>query len=144
MRCDELRQVAIDARETDDARFLASRPGPYLLLIGPDRSNMRTAVVVPVGAAPALRTLGRHSENDIVAPWPSISRRHALIVADEKAAYLVDRGSANGTFLGKERLFPDVPRLLRDGDELVFGTDLHAVYLTGRGLLATIRRLNAA
>src|SRR3954470_9620223 len=81
LRCDELRQVASLASRSDDAAFLAARPGTCLVLIGPDRSNLRTAVVVPIGAGPTLKTLGRHPENDIVAPWPSISRRHAVVVA---------------------------------------------------------------
>lgn len=144
MHCDELKQVALDARRWDDASFLAARPGPSLLLIGPDRLSLRNAVVVPIGAGPRLTTLGRHPENDIVAPWPSISRRHAVIVAGEDAAFMIDRGSANGTFIAKERLVPDVPRELKNADEILFGTEVHAVYLTSRGLLATVRTINAA
>jgi hypothetical protein len=144
LRCDELGRLAHEAMRRDDASFLADRRGPSLLLIGPDRMNLKTAVVVPLGDTPMLKTLGRHPENDIVAPWPSISRRHAALVASEDAAFLIDRGSANGTFLGTERLLPDVPRLMRDGDEVRFGDDLHAVFLTSEGLLATVRRLNRA
>ena len=144
LRCDELGHVASEAKRNDDASFLAGRPGPCLLLIGPDRSNVRNAVVVPFESSLQLKTLGRHPENDIVAPWPSISRRHAMILVGEDGSFLVDRGSANGTFLGMERLLPDVPRPLRDGDEVVFGSDLHAIYLTSHGLLATVRRINSA
>jgi pSer/pThr/pTyr-binding forkhead associated (FHA) protein len=141
---DELGRVAIDAKWTDDDTFLAARPGPSLLLIGRTKANVKSAVVVPVGGTPGLTTLGRHPENDIVVPWGSISRRHAVIVSDDDQALLIDRGSANGTFVGKERLLPDVARALREGDEIVFGDDIHALFLTSRGLLATIRRMNSA
>lgn len=105
---------------------------------------MRSAVVIALGDSPSLKTLGRHPENDIVAPWPSISRRHAVVVAGEESTLIIDRGSANGTFLGKERLLADVPRALRDGDEIVFGSDLHGIYLTSRGLLETARGVDVA
>src|SRR4051812_24232332 len=106
VRCDELGDIAVDAQARDDASFLAARPGGCLLLIGPDRTRLKSAVVVPIGDGrrATLKTLGRHPENDIVAPWPSISRRHAMILADPDNTFLLDRGSANGTFLGKERL----------------------------------------
>jgi hypothetical protein len=50
-----------------------------------------------------------------------VSRRHALIIRREGLLNLVDSGSHNGTFLNGQRLVPNQPRLLRDGDELRLG-----------------------
>lgn len=50
-----------------------------------------------------------------------VSRRHCKI-HQRGSAYLVeDVGSANGTFLGGQRLTPYLPHVLKDGDELQLG-----------------------
>jgi hypothetical protein len=144
VRCDELIHLADDARWTDDATFLASRPGASLLLVGPKGTNPRTALVMPVSGEPGVTTLGRHPDNDIVAPWPSISRRHAAVVTSAASVFVIDRGSANGTFVGSKRLAPDIVHVLEDGEEIFFGSDLRATYLTSRGLLAHVRRIQPA
>ena len=50
-----------------------------------------------------------------------VSRRHASIRRGENTLMLVDLGSANGTHLNGQRLTPDQPRVLRDGDEVRMG-----------------------
>lgn len=50
-----------------------------------------------------------------------VSRQHASIIRKDGSLYLVDRGSANGTFLNGQRLVPNQPRVLRDGDDLRLG-----------------------
>ncbi len=50
-----------------------------------------------------------------------VSRIHALIAAGSNPPLLVDLGSANGTFVNGQRLVPDQPLALHDGDELRFG-----------------------
>lgn len=50
-----------------------------------------------------------------------VSRQHAAIIRKDGSLYLVDRGSANGTFLNGQRLVPNQPRVLRDGDDLRLG-----------------------
>ncbi len=144
MNCRELRQLALDASKQDDAGFLLERPGPSLLLIDPGKRCLERAIVVPIGRPTSLATLGRHHENDIVAPWPSISRRHAMIVTGPRMTVLLDRGSANGTFVEGERLVPDAPRLLGGGEEVSFGTDVRALFLTPRALLQAVRKLGPA
>jgi pSer/pThr/pTyr-binding forkhead associated (FHA) protein len=148
--CDELRLMIGEA--TDPAR-LARRGACVLLLHAPavrspsqlTPEQLRSALVVSV-ATPrgTVLTLGRHPDSDIVAPWPSVSRRHAALIGADGRALLVDRGSSNGTFVGGARLVPDVTHLLRDGDEIRFGRDLHAVFLTPHGLLAKLRSLGNA
>jgi hypothetical protein len=50
-----------------------------------------------------------------------VSRRHAAITRHNGWLYVVDMGSANGTFLNGQRLVPNQPRMLRDGDDIRVG-----------------------
>ncbi|WP_162910002.1 FHA domain-containing protein [Aggregatilinea lenta] len=50
-----------------------------------------------------------------------VSRRHAAIRRGEDTLTLVDLGSTNGTHLNGQRLIPNQPRVLRDGDEVRLG-----------------------
>lgn len=50
-----------------------------------------------------------------------VSRRHALIRRGEDTLTLTDLGSTNGTHLNGQRLIPNQPRVLRDGDEIRMG-----------------------
>jgi hypothetical protein len=50
-----------------------------------------------------------------------VSRRHALIRRGENTLTLIDLGSTNGTHLNGQRLTPNQPRVLRDGDEIRMG-----------------------
>ncbi len=50
-----------------------------------------------------------------------VSRVHAAIERSEDTLLLVDMGSSNGTYLNGQRLTPNQPRILRDGDEIRFG-----------------------
>lgn len=51
-----------------------------------------------------------------------VSRRHALIAPGPGGFTLEDLSSANGTFVNGQRLQPQAPAPLRNGDELKFGT----------------------
>ena len=48
-----------------------------------------------------------------------ISRVHAKLIMRDNKLYIVDMGSTNGTYVGKKRLKPDEPAVLRRGDELL-------------------------
>ncbi|MEO0561597.1 MAG: FHA domain-containing protein [Chloroflexota bacterium] len=50
-----------------------------------------------------------------------VSRRHAMIVRREGSLTLVDLGTPNGTFLNGQKLVPQQPRILRDGDDIRLG-----------------------
>jgi len=50
-----------------------------------------------------------------------VSRRHAVISRRDGALTLVDLGSPNGTFLNGQKLVPNQPRILRDGDDIRLG-----------------------
>lgn len=58
-----------------------------------------------------------------------VSRIHAAISrSDEDTLTIVDLSSANGTHLNGQRLVPDQPRILRDGDEIRLGKLVAHVY----------------
>jgi hypothetical protein len=57
-----------------------------------------------------------------------VSRRHAAIRRGENTLMLVDLGSVNGTHLNGQRLTPNQPRVLRDGDEVRMGKLVFHIY----------------
>jgi len=57
-----------------------------------------------------------------------VSRVHALLQQSEDALTLIDLDSINGTYLNGERLAPNQPRILHDGDEIRFGKLITRVY----------------
>ena len=57
-----------------------------------------------------------------------VSRIHAAIERNDDTLTLVDMGSSNGTHLNGQRLLPDQPRVLRDGDEVRFGKLVAHIY----------------
>jgi Adenylate cyclase, family 3 (some proteins contain HAMP domain) len=69
-----------------------------------------------------LTTIGRSKTNDLVLPDPKVSRNHSLLrCLGEGKYYLVDMGSANGTYLNGKRVI--VPILLKSGDVIQIGSN---------------------
>ena len=68
-------------------------------------------------------SVGRSAAHvDIVIADESISRQHAAIVHDtERQTFLIDLGSAGGSYVDGERCPPERPVTLKDGSELSFG-----------------------
>jgi len=60
--------------------------------------------------------------NECDAAEHGVSRRHAAVVSFNNNVCLVDLNSSNGTFINGEKLRADSPQILRDEDELRFGT----------------------
>ncbi len=65
--------------------------------------------------------IGRTPDNGLALPHPLVARRHAEIRVADGAALLTDLGGSAGTFVGAERLLPNQPRQLSDGDTLRIG-----------------------
>ncbi len=62
-------------------------------------------------------TIGRSGSNTVVLCSPAVSRKHATIHAQDSGEFwLIDLGSANGTFLNNRRVFQPVG--LQDGDAI--------------------------
>ena len=81
----------------------------YILIVG------KTAY--PVGVSPL--SIGRSTDNDIVLPFPYISRRHAIVWTDGARLYVRDANSANGTWVNGRRLQGDA--VLSADDHLRLG-----------------------
>lgn len=60
-----------------------------------------------------------------------VSRVHAAIRRGDDTLTLVDLGSVNGTHLNGQRLIPNQPRILRDGDEVRLGKLVLHIYFKG-------------
>jgi hypothetical protein len=79
----------------------------------------------------ADRTSPRQPDIDLTpfgALEKGVSRVHAAIERSDDVLTLVDLGSSNGTQLNGQRLKPDQPRVLRDGDEIRFGKLVAHIY----------------
>ena len=68
-----------------------------------------------------VNSLGRRSTNQIVLSDSFASGRHAEVRWEAGSAVVVDVGSTNGTFIGAERLAPNVSRPLTEGLTVRFG-----------------------
>lgn len=93
----------------------------------------------PVTVEPAQRIIFGRSDNNStyrpdvdLAPYGAlekgVSRQHAAMEINEDTLMLLDVGSSNGTFLNGQRLLPNQPRVLRDGDEVRLGKLVAHVY----------------
>ena len=65
-----------------------------------------------------IMTIGRADTNDIVIDSPAISNSHAKIITFNKAAYIQDLGSTNGTYVNDVK---KQHQRLREGDQVAIG-----------------------
>lgn len=80
----------------------------------------------PVGASGL--SLGRAGDNDVVLDDDEASRYHAFVQTQGEQAWLYDRGSANGVFVGDVRIMR--PYQLQSGDVIRLGqTSMTAEYV---------------
>ena len=93
----------------------------------------------PVTVSPSKRVVfGRSDNNSTVKPdvdftpygavEKGVSRQHAALEVNEDTLMLLDVGSSNGTYLNGQRLLPNQPRVLRDGDEVRLGKLVAHIY----------------
>jgi hypothetical protein len=97
-------------------------PPPVLELIEPPRARWE----YPLGAPSVL--VGRRGgrlpvdlDLEFYDPEGYVSRNHARIEQGQRRFTITDVHSANGTFVNDERLTPDQPRALRQGDRIRMG-----------------------
>src|SRR5574341_700955 len=89
--------------------------------------------LVPVSGAPIQvdkdqAIVGREPTCDVFVNDGSVSRRHARLERRGAAWFVVDQGSANGTYLDSQRVSD---ALMRPGQELRFGAVAFKVELLG-------------
>ena len=100
--------------------------------------------VVPLGLKSSF-VAGRSPEVDIVLEHPSASRRHAMVLHHRSGAvYLLDLGSAHGTFLGGKRLTHHEPTVWAEGVRCVFGASSRAYVLLATPPSSAQQRPSAA
>jgi pSer/pThr/pTyr-binding forkhead associated (FHA) protein len=72
-----------------------------------------------------LITIGRSTETDIVLRDPLVSHQHSRIVKRLNTWYLMDLGSTNGTFIGKEMIAGETE--LKNGQKIRIGETVFQV-----------------
>jgi len=66
-------------------------------------------------------TIGRTSENDVVIPEYSVSRKHCYIATAESGYHITDWGSANGTLVNEVDIGKMTPCSIRGGEIVTLG-----------------------
>ena len=79
--------------------------------------------------------VGRDPTCDVVISDGSVSRKHALVERRTAGWFVVDQGSANGTFLDSQRVAESE---LHSGQELRFGAVAYNVEIEGEDSATTI------
>jgi uncharacterized membrane protein YhaH (DUF805 family) len=68
-------------------------------------------------------TLGRDRSNDIVINNRYLSTSHIEIELIDDSIYITDMGSTNGTYIDGDKLEPYQPMELREGENLILGSE---------------------
>ena len=89
-----------------------------LVVTGGPEAGRRSPLV------PGRHVVGRGEDSDVVIADPSISRTHLVLEIRGGRVSVTDRGSQNGTAVEGVALLPDVPRELRDGEQVELGRTL--------------------
>ncbi len=76
--------------------------------------------------------LGRDPRCDVVIPNRQVSRRHARVFRKGQEIWVEDLGSKNGTYINGERLNPQEPAPLHEGDVLVLALAQRFVLVAAR------------
>ncbi|MBQ9459269.1 MAG: FHA domain-containing protein [Oscillospiraceae bacterium] len=115
---EDMYQAASGKRTADGKRADFT---PHLILVSVD-----SAVCGQIVIDKPEFSLGRGKSCDYVfpPPCPEVGRVHMLIRydPDERASFLIDNKSVNGTYVNQIRLKPGVPRRLSNGDMIQAGT----------------------
>ncbi len=80
-------------------------------------------------------TVGRASDNQLSLDEISVSRRHARLTVESSRLMIEDLGSANGTFIGTQRVAPNSPGLV-PADQVVRIGDVEVRYEAPRAVEA--------
>ena len=102
-------QTHVDA--VDAARDAIDDAGRYLVFH--DAGEVRTVAMT----GDSMR-IGRSLSANLRFEDPTVSRRHAVLIAEPEGVRVLDDRSLNGVFVNGERV---VSQLLADGDEIVIG-----------------------
>ena len=79
----------------------------------------------------ATISIGRTPDNKIVVAHPQVSSKHAQIVKEGGALFLVDLGSANGTFVRGQRVAPNQRVPVQNDERVYIGPMPLVLHVTG-------------
>lgn len=69
-------------------------------------------------------TIGKHSENDmVISDNKAVSKRHAYLLWENNHYYIMDRGSANGTFVNGIQIEKNEKVKISNGDTIVLADE---------------------
>lgn len=145
--CEECGQALAGVPSTTTQALEIQESGEGKATWGTARFSENSAIVIhfrEVSVDPVIllpqdeTTMGRYDGTSLNVPTldltpfgayeKGVSRMHAAIRRGDGALNLVDLGSVNGTFLNGQRLIPNRPHILRDGDEVKFGKLVCHIY----------------
>lgn len=141
-----LEQYADQYREVGDEAFKRLYPWPFLVALGmagelEDSRGTNTSIIniadsvlergrISGRVFPLVKsryspkgpiTIGRTSENDVVIPEYSVSRKHCFIALVNGVYRVTDWGSSNGTLVNDADIGRMTPRILQGGEILTLG-----------------------
>lgn len=99
--------------------------GLWLTIVEPGESTM-----MPLPERGELR-IGRADDNHIILASPSVSRYHAELIVVEGTVSVRDRGSANGTRIGGQRIASEAPVAVQPGVAIGIGSASLVVHQLG-------------
>jgi hypothetical protein len=108
----------------DDVAGGSKPQDAFLLAVNPRSSTAREIRLIRLESS-----VGSGESNDVRIRDDTVSRRHALIRQHGRQWQVIDRGSANGTYVGKRKAVDWIR--LRDGEEVRFGA-ARFVFRSGR------------
>lgn len=156
------RHAAALEREPFALRF----PGPWLVALGDARSHgssgrfitvaesdrqstpsdMRIgadatawAVVKRTSTFPRKILVGRAPNNDVVLPYPSLSKLHAFFALESGRLTLTDAGSKNGTYVNDQPVPAAGGVAIEDHDVVRFGAAVRVAVLSAEALYDAAR-----
>jgi hypothetical protein len=141
-----LEQYADQYRQVGEDAFKRLYPWPFLLALGmagelEDSRGSGTSIInladsvlergrISGRVFPLVKsryspkgpiTIGRTSENDVVIPEYSVSRKHCFIAQVSGVFRVTDWGSANGTLVDDVDIGRMTPKILQGGEILTLG-----------------------
>ncbi len=129
----------MDAPKFQFSGFAESEPSGWL---EPKRKAYlapQSEGVAPVALDSPQWVVGRGSGVDFQIPDPKASRRHARILAVHNRYYVQDLGSANGTFVNRDRV---INERLAHGDLVAFGKTVFRFLMTADPDRDYLKKLN--
>jgi ABC-type multidrug transport system ATPase subunit/pSer/pThr/pTyr-binding forkhead associated (FHA) protein len=88
----------------------------------PRGGKARTMIGEAVFGSGAIVGIGRTPDNQIVVNHPQVSSKHATLFKEpDGRIFLMDKGSANGTYVRGQRLAPNQRVEVKDGEKVYIG-----------------------